>query len=77
MKLTENELSDLRQDLKDTYKRMDKMFSKINQYDSIKCDDCGNYEVSETIYPYMNEIYGDEIECNLCNKCYYERCMAI
>jgi hypothetical protein len=48
-------------------------------YGDLTCDDCGKKgpDVQRTMCPYASEINNEEIECDLCEDCYYERCMDI
>lgn len=45
----------------------------------LECDDCGinSPDVSMTFCPYSEEIHSEEVECNLCEECYRERCYDI
>lgn len=43
------------------------------------CDDCGKdkEDVEDTICPYEADINEEEVDCRLCEDCYYERSMDI
>ncbi len=43
------------------------------------CDDCNKdkEDVKETKCPYAEEINDELIDCQLCDGCYYDRCMEI
>jgi len=45
----------------------------------MKCDDCykDKEDVKKTTCPYAEEIADEKVECDLCDDCYYERCMDI
>lgn len=46
--------------------------------EEIKCFDCGTTkDVTQTICPFADEIYDDQIKMTLCSDCYHERCMEI
>jgi hypothetical protein len=45
----------------------------------MKCDDCEieDETVEVTVCPFVEDVYGQEIECVLCRSCYEQRSMAI
>ena len=45
--------------------------------EELTCDDCGCKGAKRTICPYTEEIHGKEVEVDLCDHCYHERCMDI
>ena len=51
--------------------------NKDFQETGIKCDDCNSTNAIETSCPYDKDIHDMITEANLCDSCYYERCMDI
>jgi hypothetical protein len=72
------ETAHLRTDKKAYDEGWDRIFGS-KEVSHLKCDDCEVQDetVSIRIDPYVEELYGEKKEVQICDNCYNESCLAI